>query len=101
MKDLTEKFGWSVITSKIVDPTDPGYNLVIIFTSMRLLKLEHVKKQAYQYWGPANGLDCPDVLMISVIDPATQVNDCPLFFARVRLEMIAKGTRDHISKASF
>ena len=85
MNDLTAKFGWSVIMSKIDYPTDPGNNLVNIFTSMSLLKLEHVKKQAYQYWGPANGFDFPYVLTISVIDPATQVNDCPLFFARVRL----------------
>ena len=35
------------------------------------------------------------------IDPDTQVNDRPLLFARVCLEITAKGTQDHISKASF
>ena len=101
MKDLTEKFGWSVITSKIDNTKDPGSNLVNIFMSMSLLKLEHVKKQAYQYLGPANGNDCPDVLRISIIDTETQVNVRPLLFARVCLEMIAKGIQAHISKASF
>ena len=90
-KDLTAKFVWSVITIKIDDPKDPGNNLVNILTSMRLLKLEHIKKKSYQYWGPANGNDRPDVLMISVIDPDTQVNDHPIFFVRVRLEMTEKG----------
>ena len=83
MKDLAEKFGWSVITSKIDDPKDPGNNLVKIFKSIILLKLEHVKKQSYQYWGQANGNDCPEVLRISDIDLDTQVNDGPLFFALV------------------
>ena len=101
MMDLTEKFGWFVITSKIDNPKDPGNNLVNIFTSMSLLKLEHVKKRAYQYWGPSNGHDCPDVHMVSNIDSATQANDHPLFFARVCLEMIAKGIQANISKAIF
>ena len=57
MNNLKGKFGWSVITSKIDDPKDPGNNLVKIFTSMSSLKLEHIKKQAYQYWGPADGND--------------------------------------------
>ena len=101
IKDLKEKFCWSVIMSKIDNPKDPGNNLVNIFTSMSLLKLEHVRKQAYHYWGPDNGNDFPDVLSISDIDPDTQVNDRLIFFARVRLEMIAKGIQAHISKASF
>ena len=46
MKDLTKKFGWSVITSKIDDQTDPGNNLLNICISMSLLKLKHVNKQA-------------------------------------------------------
>ena len=46
MKDLTENFGWYIIASKIDNPKDPGNNLVNIFTSMRSLKLEHVKKQS-------------------------------------------------------
>ena len=68
---------------------------------MSLLKLQHLNKKAYQYWRPANGNDLPDVLRISDIDSDTQVNDRPLLFARVRIEMIAKGTQDHISKTSF
>ena len=101
MKDITAKFGWSVIRIKIDNPKDPGNNLVNIFTSMSLLKLEHVRKQAYHYWGPDNGNDFPDVLSISDIDPDTQVNDRLIFFARVRLEMIAKGIQAHVSKARF
>ena len=68
---------------------------------MSLLELEHVKKQSYQYWGPANGNDSPYVLRISNIDPDAQVNDRPLFFVRVCLEMIEKVIQAHISKASF
>ena len=68
---------------------------------MSLLELEHVKKQAYQYWGPANGNDFPDVLRISNIDPDAQVNGRPLFFVRVCLEMIEKVIQAHISKSSF
>ena len=101
MKEVTEKFGWSAITSKIDDPKEPGKNLANIFTSMSLLKLEHVRKKAYKYWAPANGNDCPDVLRISDFDPDTQVNDRPLLFARVCIKMIAKGIQAHISKASF
>ena len=52
MKDLTEKFCWSVITSKIDDPKDPGNNLVNIYTSTRLLKIEHVKKKSLPLSGP-------------------------------------------------
>ena len=85
----------------IDDPKKPGNNLVNIFNSMSLLKLEHVKKQAYQYWGPANGNYCPDFLKISDIDPDTQVNDRSLLFEQVHLEMIEKGIQAHISKASF
>ena len=55
MKYLSEHFGWSITTSKINYPTDPGKNMVNIFTSMSSLKLEHVKKQAYQYWGLGYG----------------------------------------------
>ena len=47
MKDITANFGLSVITIKIVDQKEPGNNLVKIFASMILLKLKHVKKQAY------------------------------------------------------
>ena len=47
------------------------------------------------------GMISLDVLRILDIDPDTQVNDHTLFFVRVRLEMIAKGTQAHISKASF
>ena len=64
MKYLTAKFGLSVIMSNIDNPKDPVNNLVNIFTSMRSLKLEHVKKQAYKYWGPADGNDFTDVLTI-------------------------------------
>ena len=64
MKDLTAEFGWSIITSNIDDPKDPGINLVNIFMYTSLLKLEYANKQAYQYWGPADWNDCPDLLMI-------------------------------------
>ena len=101
MNYLIENFGWSVITSKIANPMYHGNNLVNIFTFMSLLKLEHVKKQAYQYLGLDNGNYCLNVLSISVIDPDTKVHDHPHFCARVRLEMISKGIQAHISKASF
>ena len=84
MNNLKGKFGWSIITSKIDDQKDPGNNPVKIFMSMSSLKLEHVKKQAYQYWGPADGNDFPDVLTILGIDPDTTVNDLPSFFLRFR-----------------
>ena len=65
------------------------------------MKIEHVKKQDYQYWGLNDGNDCPDVCRISDIDPDAQVNERPPLFARVCIEMIAKGIQAHISKASF
>ena len=64
MKDLTANFGWYVIMSKIDNTKDPRTNLVNIFTSMNLIKLDHIKKQADHYWGPANGNDFPDVLSV-------------------------------------
>ena len=91
MEDLTAKFGWSVITSKIDGPKDPGNNLVNIFTSIISLKLDHVDKKSYQHWGPDYGNDFPDILSIFDIDPGVQDNDHPLFFVRVYLEMIEKG----------
>ena len=69
MKDLKAKFSWSIITSNIDDPKNAGNNIVNIFMPMRSLKLEHVKKQAYQYWGPGDGNDCAYVLGISDIGP--------------------------------
>ena len=101
MKDLAAKFGWSVITRNIDDLKDPGNNLVNIFTSLSPLKREHVKKQAYQYWGPADGNYCPYVLMILDVDPAAQYDDRPRFFAQVCIEIIAKGIQAHISKSRF
>ena len=99
MKDITEKFGWFVITSRIDNPEDPGNKLVKIFTFMISLKIEHVKKKACQYWGPVDGNDLPDVLRISNIDPDAQVNDLPLLFVLVPIGLISKGIQ--VSKASF
>ena len=101
MEDLTAKFGWYIITIKIDIPKNPGNNLANIFTSMRSLKLQHIKNQAYQYWGTADGNDCPYFLTVWDIDPDKTGNDGPWFFALVCHEMIAKGIQAQISKASF
>ena len=45
---------------------------------MSSLKLEYVKKQSYQNWGPVDGNFCPDLLRILDIDTNTQVNDRPV-----------------------
>ena len=100
-EDPSQKFGWSVITINIDDPKDPVHNMVNIFTSISSLKLENVNKQACRYWVPGDGNYCPYFLGISNIDPALQVNEHPLLFARFSLEMIEKGIQDHISKTSF
>ena len=65
------------------------------------LKLEHVKKQDFHYWGPGDGNDCPGVLPILYISTSATADDHPFFFARVCLEMIEKGIQVHISKEIF
>ena len=67
MKELAEKFGWYVLTSNIDDPKYSGNELVNIFTFMSSLKLEHVKKQYYQCWGPGNGNDFLDVQKFHIL----------------------------------
>ena len=67
MKYLATKFGWSVITRNIDDPKDTGHNLLNIYTYTTSLKLENVKKQSYQYWGPNNGNDFPDVQQFHIL----------------------------------
>ena len=55
MKDLAQKFGWSIITSNTNNPNNPGHKIVNIFTLMISFKLGHVKKQVYHYWILVNG----------------------------------------------
>lgn len=110
-------FGWGPLANAVpkqyrlgADGSVNGRELKSILINFRQLSLKDVQAQALETWGtfpaiapPDFEVTIPDVdnRIVRQIDPAGNANDRPLFYRRVKSQIIAKAIENTMKPASF
>ena len=98
---VSKRFGWSKLTDRINVGTTTDQDLKSILVNGSIVKTEDVVRQAWEYFGNGSPDAIPDGKTIKDIDPANKASHRPLFFKRVKSEMISKYLEGCLSKSAL
>ena len=100
MKEDSQRFGWGLLIDTVSDGTD----LLSMTSDFELINLEMVRNHMSETFYDRNGLVIPDgytAMRAFAIDPDADVNDIPIFYNRVRANMIGQRIYGSLNEASL
>ena len=98
-KALASSFGWGSLVNVVPDPYGQFKS---ILSQTKRISLEDVQWQAHTIWGdPTSTASLPATFTIRPIDPENNPLDRPVFFQRVRSQMIAKCITNWLTSSSL